>query len=347
MLPLTFHPDIRKTVMRISKTTWLMLAVGGLLLPASLATAQESSQEGVVRLGHKAKARQAVVRGQSAGPCVGGGCLSANDCDGCGVGYGKGGGRYRKGKGGGYAYGSKGQRGKKSLFGAKYNGGKCKGGACRGGAYGNCPHYGAASLYGGNCGYGCGHQCCLSKLLNGFSLYHTCSYSPDHGFAPPAQRPIRPVAATYRNMYPGQWTGRESGIDPNFRHPMIYMPTDTTQLGYYHQRVPNWTRRAGMIPPVPHPDEWHTPDTGCIFTGIEDAASYALNHCETGNFVEGGIADQGMPIESAPIESAPIESIPMGELSRRVGSGSELRVESDHRAILTGSGIDDRTTRHR
>lgn len=76
----------------------------------------------------------------------------------------------------------------------------------------------------------------------------------------------------YSRMFPAKWTGENRGLDPSFRHPLIYMPTDTTQLGYYYQHVPFWRSAANMIPPVPQPAEWHTPDTGVTFTGYEDVA---------------------------------------------------------------------------
>ena len=38
---------------------------------------------------------------------------------------------------------------------------------------------------------------------------------------------------------------------------MVYMPTDTTQLGYYYQHAPTWHAYSGMIPPVPRPSDWH------------------------------------------------------------------------------------------
>src|SRR5690606_14167039 len=34
------------------------------------------------------------------------------------------------------------------------------------------------------------------------------------------------------------------------------MPTDTTQLGYYYQRAPQWMPTPGMIPPPPWPSNY-------------------------------------------------------------------------------------------
>ncbi len=82
---------------------------------------------------------------------------------------------------------------------------------------------------------------------------------------------------------------------------MIYTPTDTTQLGYYYQRVPVWQRRNGMIPPVPHPEAFHVPDFGGGCNGL----------CHNGG-CPGACGIQGEIISDAPAEgnSEPTESAP-------------------------------------
>lgn len=71
----------------------------------------------------------------------------------------------------------------------------------------------------------------------------------------PYTTPVRRSPVWYKTYYPQQWYGLPGGgIHPNARRaPVIYTPTDTTQLGYYHQRVPLWLPRPGMIPPPPNP----------------------------------------------------------------------------------------------
>src|SRR5690606_31408820 len=44
--------------------------------------------------------------------------------------------------------------------------------------------------------------------------------------------------------------------------PQVHMPTDTTQLGFYYQRVPTWAPVPGMIPPPPNPADYHYYATG-------------------------------------------------------------------------------------
>lgn len=245
--------------------TSLMMLAAGLLLPAGQAMAQQQT-EGIVQLGHGAD------------------CLSADCCDGTG------------------AAGNRSARGRN---------GRLLGGRGADGRYarnGECRHYAAARCNGGHCGFGgnphYGH-CGLGCWLNAHSPYHRCTVPPDHGFAPPAQRPIWPTPALYGRMFAGQ---PGAAVDPAYRHPMVYMPTDTTQLGFYYQQVPYWQWRPGMIPDVPHPDEWHTPYTGVVFTGFEDAASY---HAEQGCPPDGRPVDGS--IVNGPVGIPTVPSLPPGE----------------------------------
>jgi len=238
--------------MRYHRTSLKLLALVGLVLPASHAMAQNSS-EGVVQLGH----------------CDADSCVSADYCDGCGDGYGS---LTRRNL----------RRSRRA----------CGGNAGMRGFYG----------YGDSCSC---RNCLLTRWLNAHSPYHRCTYPADHGFAPPAHRPIRPRPAMYTRMY-----GQSEAADPGYRHPTVYMPTDTTQLGFYYQQVPYWRPRAGMIPPVPHPGEWHTPDTGVVFTGYQDAAAYgACQNCQNGSLIGGGSVVDG-PVDQGVIESQPVPSTP-------------------------------------
>lgn len=49
--------------------------------------------------------------------------------------------------------------------------------------------------------------------------------------------------------------------------PMVYLPTDTTQLGYYYQHVPTWVPKPRMIPPYPYPSNFHRIDRPPTATG--------------------------------------------------------------------------------
>jgi hypothetical protein len=75
----------------------------------------------------------------------------------------------------------------------------------------------------------------------------------------PIKRPIYRVPVVYARYWPtSYYTG---GYDPMGMYqqplPMVYQPTDTTQLGFYHQRVPQWLPRPGAIPGPPWPPHWH------------------------------------------------------------------------------------------
>ncbi|MEZ6125321.1 MAG: hypothetical protein R3C49_19405 [Planctomycetaceae bacterium] len=79
---------------------------------------------------------------------------------------------------------------------------------------------------------------------------------PDSGWAPPASVPLTRSGGWYTSYQPGQWYGNPGGgYGP--AAPMVYQPTDTTQLGYSYARVPTWRPNPGMIPPVPQPSNFH------------------------------------------------------------------------------------------
>jgi hypothetical protein len=77
------------------------------------------------------------------------------------------------------------------------------------------------------------------------------------GFSPPVKRPIYRSPVVYQKNFPDSWTGKPVPPAPAYRLPSVYMPTDTTQLGYYYQVVPYWLPRYNAIPPAPIPNEWH------------------------------------------------------------------------------------------
>lgn len=123
-----------------------------------------------------------------------------------------------------------------------------------GGACPNCP---------GGVGYGCGNRFGfrVRQFFDWFNPCGMCVHSPDHGFCPPAKRPIyyRPVA--YTQNYPPNWSGQAGYPAQTAGGPApysVYWPTDTTQLGYYYQQVPQWYPNPGMYPSTPpNPGEWH------------------------------------------------------------------------------------------
>lgn len=101
---------------------------------------------------------------------------------------------------------------------------------------------------------------------------------PDSGWAPPAHVPIHRTGSTYDNNW---HNGAASGYGPGA--PMIYMPTDTTQLGYSYRNVPTWRPNPGMIPPVPNPSNFHNrvcPQQGAAFCPTNHHSYIQQNTCD-------------------------------------------------------------------
>ena len=121
--------------------------------------------------------------------------------------------------------------------------------------YSTCPHGAACQA---DC-YECRCTRHVHAFLDWFNPHGMCTHSPDHGWAPPGKIRSyrRPVA--YTKFWPNQWTGQPNPASGGQVAPVVYMPTDTTQLGYYYQQVPRWLPYRGMIPPTPHPEQWHVP----------------------------------------------------------------------------------------
>ena len=72
--------------------------------------------------------------------------------------------------------------------------------------------------------------------------------APHKGWTQPGRLPIQRSWVPYHKFFPNSWTGTPNNAAPT-RRPMVYMPTDTTQLGYYYQHVPHWHAYRGMTPP--------------------------------------------------------------------------------------------------
>ena len=94
------------------------------------------------------------------------------------------------------------------------------------------------------------------------------TYAAGHGWARPTPHPIVRNPVEYQRFWPTKWYGQPGGgVSANAQsYPSVYMPTDTTQLGYYYQVAPQWRPNPGMIPPAPWPPNWHArecPADGC------------------------------------------------------------------------------------
>jgi hypothetical protein len=86
---------------------------------------------------------------------------------------------------------------------------------------------------------------------------HYCKHSPDHGYVTPGKVPIYRYGVQYNQYFPNGWYGTANGGITGPVFPMIYQPTDTTQLGYYYQHAPFWMPNQHALPPRPIPAQWH------------------------------------------------------------------------------------------
>lgn len=113
------------------------------------------------------------------------------------------------------------------------------------GALGDCPE----------ChGYGKHSGCKSCKLCE-----HYCTKSADSGFSLPAKYPVHRRGVQYTQYFPTTWYGTPGvgGAPAAAMYPMVYTPTDTTQLGFYGQHVPFWQPQPNPLPERPIPAQWH------------------------------------------------------------------------------------------
>jgi len=119
--------------------------------------------------------------------------------------------------------------------------------------------------YTGNCQGDCSKDAIIRSQRRrhhsplGAMLHEEDTYSPDHGWSRVSKRPIRRMPVQYYRWWPNKWYGEPgSGLSRRApRFPVVHTPTDTTQLGAYYQRVPQWQPNPSMIPPAPWPANWH------------------------------------------------------------------------------------------
>jgi hypothetical protein len=146
-------------------------------------------------------------------------------------------------------------------------------------ANGNCGANGHGCGNGRGCGNGHSHACLFGQASGDGEIY-----PPDYGWGRPVKTPIERIPVIYHKYWPDYWTGecRDTSMVPRF--PMVYMPTDTTQLGYYYQRVPQWQPNPAMIPPAPFPSQWHKRESD-YFSGFCNHGRGGATGagCETGD----------------------------------------------------------------
>ncbi|MBC8116004.1 MAG: hypothetical protein H7062_16575 [Candidatus Saccharimonas sp.] len=114
-----------------------------------------------------------------------------------------------------------------------------------------------AAVYGssGDCPTG---DCPNGHCHHGYGCFQEsyCKKSPDYGYSPPAKYPLHRRGVEYNAYFPHQWYGLPGGGLAG-GYPMVYQPTDTTQLGFTYQHVPYWQPNPNMVPQRPVPAHWH------------------------------------------------------------------------------------------
>ncbi len=210
-------------------------------------------------------------------------------------------------------------------------GGSCpQGGSCRSGTCGNCQGQGCPSCQNGSCGNGdMHHNGHVWQFINAFHPFGQCPHSPDYGYAPPGRvRTPHPQQVAYRKGFPDAWTGPQgAGMGMGGPRPVsVYMPTDTTQLGYYYQAVPRWQARRGMVPPTPTPSLWHR--ELCQGQACQSCRGQAAGGCpqcqgQSQSQSQGVIETQPQPAEPNPapeveLPPLPVEPAPAPEVAPAV-----------------------------
>ena len=173
----------------------------------------------------------------------------------------------------------------------------CPSGDCQGSygyASGGCPH--------------CHGRGCHGCLGGGMFREHMCHHSPDHGYSPPAKYPLHRRGVEYTNYYPQHWYGTGPGLPS--QAPMVYAPTDTTQLGFYYQHVPFWQPQPNRLPERPIPAQWHILAPTVSASGFCRGGHFGRGNCQNG-YCQGDYGTvYGTPVNSSPTVEGPSEVVP-------------------------------------
>jgi len=89
---------------------------------------------------------------------------------------------------------------------------------------------------------------------------------PDAGWNRPMPTALQRTPVVYSRRWPQTWAG-QPGAARAAAPPMVFQPTDTTQLGFTYHRVPQWQPNPQMLPRAPWPATWHSrrcPGNGCM-----------------------------------------------------------------------------------
>lgn len=80
---------------------------------------------------------------------------------------------------------------------------------------------------------------------------------PNYGFYPPSSYPrVFNQPVVYQRYLPDQFYGTPGMKYSAVQYPMVHTPTDTTQLGFTYQHVPQWMPNRANYPLAPNPVLW-------------------------------------------------------------------------------------------
>ena len=155
-------------------------------------------------------------------------------------------------------------------------------------------------------------------------------HSPDHGWGRPVKRPVHRALVMYQKYWPDRWYGTPgsqlAGPGANY-YPMVYMPTDTTQLGFYYQQVPFWRPDYRRLPPVPWPGHWHkreciTPGPVQVRPAVASACEYPWHETQIVTEPKPDLQPVPKKDKAQPEEAPPPPNVPEKDLNksaRRIG----------------------------
>ena len=177
----------------------------------------------------------------------------------------------------------------------------------------NCPHCQSGQVSYGNC-----PSCEHTMRVDGHGYGHcgNCNrrrrMSPGTGWCAPGKVIIQRQRVQYWKYYPNYWSGYGPGAARPYA-PMVYTPTDTSQLGYYYQHAPTWTTQPWRTPGPAHPAAWHNRFCGRCGHGLHRHGGIH-HHGYGGSYCP---SCQAQPIPAtAPDESHQEEAPPQIELPK-------------------------------
>jgi hypothetical protein len=163
------------------------------------------------------------------------------------------------------------------------------------------------------------------RLVNQYRRRHGLVLPPDYGWSPPGRHPIDRISIDYYRAFPAAYNGQPVG--PAVVRPSVYWPTDTTQLGYTYQHSPRWLPYPGMVPPVPHPGQWHHPL--CYGPNGYCGAYGGCPHCPPGGVIEGRV-----PHDHEHDHEELIEEEPLPPQTATLPQGPDLNRAADNPPLV-------------